>query len=95
MRLYFALLQVTVELLALKELLHLCLDQHPAHVDDLVHCQGEALHRVAELLLNTIRRAPGEKGSHRCIIIGLIQGFKMQLCVCNLNIQATETFYTG
>lgn len=50
---YFALLQVGVELFALQELLHLGLDQHAAHVDDLFHRQGQALHRVAELLLNT------------------------------------------
>ncbi len=48
---YLASLQVIVEFFALKKLLHLCFDQHSAHINDLIHCQGETLHRVAELLL--------------------------------------------
>lgn len=42
--------QAAVQLLALQELLHLRLDQHPAHVDHLLHSEGQALHGVAELL---------------------------------------------
>ena len=48
---YLALLQVIIQLFLLKKLLHFCFHQHSAHVDDLIHCQGEALHRVAEFLL--------------------------------------------
>lgn len=48
---YLAFLQVIIELFLLKKLLHFCLHQHSPHIDDLIHCQGQALHRVAELLL--------------------------------------------
>lgn len=50
---YLAFLQVIIELFPLKKLLHFCFHQHSAHVDDLIHRQGETLHRVAELLLTT------------------------------------------
>lgn len=59
--------QAAVQLLALQELLHLGLDQHPAHVDHLLHGQGQALHGVAELLW--------DRGgmSHRAVAQGMVQ----------------------
>lgn len=48
---HLALLQIIIKLFVLHVFLHLSPDEYPAHVDDLIHCQGQTVDRMTEFLL--------------------------------------------